>query len=495
MTVDICLVSPPQRAYNHYRPPLALALLSSFLKKNEIEVEIVDPISKQPIFGQQKKVIVDQIIRKIDELNPDIVGITCYTPEFNEVISLAKQIKENNKKIQIIIGGVHPTLRPKEFFFKNSPIDFLVIGEGEITLCELTQAVLRNNNFENIAGIAYYDKKKKKITQTKARSLIDNLDAMPFPDYEKLDMEYYTSPNPYAVRGVFLSSFYILVGRGCPSQCTFCVSSKMRKILGPGKSLRCRTAKNVVDEIEFLKKTYLIDSFYFIDDNFTLRKDLVSEICKELIKRRLKLIWCCSARIDTISEELLKQMKKAGCIQVDFGVESGSPSVLKRLKKGIEVGEIKRVFSFCRKVGMRTFANILINVPDETEEDINETIKLLDEIHPTITSFNIFIPFIGTEIYTQYEHKIRLKPREYGLLALPPRELAENPRFRFAKHNIDFNGFYVLNHKKYNSLFNFLPVYFSFNYLTQLIRSKRKKEYFFRFKDLLKEYVKQVCQK
>ncbi|MBL7085059.1 MAG: radical SAM protein [Candidatus Omnitrophica bacterium] len=186
-------------------------------------------------------------------------------------------------------------------------------------------------------------------------------------------------------------------------------------------------------------------------------------------------------------------MKKSGCIQVDLGVESGSLEVLKRLKKGISVEEIKRVFSACRKVGMRTFANILINVPDETEDEINETLKLLDEIHPTVTSFNIFIPYVGTAIYNQY--KLELEPKEYALLNLPPRELARNPRFRFAKHNIDFNKFYVLNHKKYNSPFTFLPDYFSSYYLNQLIRSKKKKDYLSNFKDLIKEYVKQAHQK
>ena len=491
-SVDICLVSPPQRAYNHHRPPLALMLIASFLEKHEIKTEIIDPKSEKDVFGPQKTIIVNQILQQIDDLNPHIVGISCYTPEFSDVLELAMKIREK-KDVVVVIGGVHPTLRPKDFFFKDSHIDFVVIGEGEITLYELTNAILKKNkNIKDIPGIGFYDKNKNEYFQTVARPLINDWDTMPFPAYEKVDMKYYTTPNPYTIRGLFLSSFYILVGRGCPSQCTFCVSVEMRKTLAPGKSLRCRSVKNVVDEIELLKRRYLIDAFYFIDDNFTLRRDLVSDICDELIKRKTNLIWGCSARINTLSEELLQKMKRSGCVQVDLGVESGSDAVLKRLKKGITVHEIKEIFKACHKIGMRTFANILINVPAETEEEINDTLKLLDQIKPSVTSFNIFIPYLGTEIYGS--QNINLSPDEYSLLGQPSRKLVLSPRFRLAKHDISYNKFYVVNHKKYNSLFAFLPYYFSVRYLRQVLKSHRKKEYFLQIGSLLKEYLKQIKQ-
>ncbi len=491
MCVDVCLVSPPQRAYNHHRPPLALMLLASFLEKNGIKTEIIDPKSTKEVYGQQKSIIVNRILQQIDELNPRIIGITCYTPEFNDVVELAKRIKEKKNEIKIIVGGIHPTLRPMDFFFEDSPFDFVVVGEGEITLYELTSTILKGNKtYENIKGIAYFD--KDEYFQTEPRPLIYDLDDIPFPAYEKVDMKYYTAPNPYAVRGLFLSSFHILVGRGCLSQCTFCVNAEMRKILSPEKSLRCRSAKNVVDEMEFLRKRYKIDSLFFVDDNFTSRRDLVFDICKELIKRKVNLVWSCSARINNLSDELLKKMKTAGCVQVDLGIESGSDAVLKRLKKGITVKQIKNVVKICNKIGIRTFANILINVPGETEDEIKDTLELLNEIKPTVTSFNIFIPYLGTEIYKN--SNLNLDPNEYYLLGEPPLKLVSNARFRFAQHNIDFNKFYLINHKKYNSMLAFLPDYFSSIYLNQLIRSKKKKEYFFQFKNLIKEFIKQVHQ-
>lgn len=491
MPLDICLVSPPQRAFNHHRPPLALMLLAGYLEKNEIRTEIIDPKSEEGVTGQLKSDIIDHIIQQIEFFNPRIVGITCYTPEFNDVVELAEKIKKEKKEIKIIVGGVHPTLRPEDFFFEDSPFDFAVIGEGEITLYELTHAILNGNqNYDPIKGIAYYD--GKKYVQNESRPMIPDLDKIPYPAYKRVDMNYYTAPNPYAVRGLFLSSFYILVGRGCPSQCTFCVSAEMRKILAPGKSIRCRSAKNVVDEIEFLKNEYKIDSFYFIDDNFTSIKKLVDEICEELINRKLNLLWGCSARINTLSEELLKKMKKSGCVQVDLGIESGSDAVLKRLKKGITVEQIRKVLFTCNKIGMRTFANILVNVPDETEEEINETLELLDEIKPSVTSFNIFIPYLGTEIYNN--SNLNLPPEKYRMLGEAPLKLVTYPGFRFAKHSLDFEEFYKTNHKKYNSLLTFLPDYFSIYYLKQIIRSRKKRDYLRKTKSLAKEYIKQVAQ-
>ena len=491
MSVDVCLVSPPQRAYNHNRPPLALMLLASYLLENRVSVEIADPKSEIAISGEVKNNIVNQILKQIENGKPRIVGISCYTPEYNDVISLARRIKEFDRNIKIIVGGVHATLRSQDFFFNDSPVDFVVIGEGELTLFELAQAILKGDkDFRNIYGIGYYDEEKNEYVQTEERPLIHDLDALPFPAYDKVDMKYYTAPNPYAVRGLFLSSFYILVGRGCPAQCTFCVSAELRKTVAPGKSLRCRSAKNVVDEIELLKKRYYIDAFYFIDDNFTLRKDLVSDICDELINRKLHLIWSCSARINTLSEELLMKMKEAGCVQVDLGVESGSDVVLKRLRKGITVKQIKEIFKICHKIGMRTFANILVNIPEESEEEVNETLQLLDEIRPSVTSFNIFIPYLGTEIYNQ--QNVNLSPAEYDVLGEPPLQLVKNPRFRYAQHKIDFERFYITNHKKYNSMFTFLPDYFSLYYLRLLLKSHKKKDYIFGIKDLAKEYIKQA---
>ena len=142
MSVDICFVSPAQRAYNHHRPPLALMFLAAYLEKLGINTKIIDPIAKYKVSVEVKRVIEYKIIEEVTKFAPLIVGISCYTPEFNDVLELASKIKKNINT-RIVIGGVHPTLRPEDFFFKDSPVDFVVIGEGENTLAELTQAILK----------------------------------------------------------------------------------------------------------------------------------------------------------------------------------------------------------------------------------------------------------------------------------------------------------------------------------------------------------------
>ena len=464
--------------------------LASSLERSGVSSSIIDPVSVSDVSGQRKTEVVDEILKSIERERPRIAGISCFTPEFNDAIALAGRIKELDSSISVVVGGVHATLRPGEFFFEGSPVDFVVAGEGEETFPELCRALIDGRgDFEGIRGIAFRDRRKG-LVSTAARPLIHDLDSLAMPAYDKVDMSWYTAPNPYAVRGLFLSSFYILVGRGCPSECTFCVSAELRKTVAPGKALRCRSARNVVDEIELLKERYGIDSFYFIDDNFTLRRDLVSDICNELTARGLNLLWSCSARINTLNEEILKKMKAAGCVQVDLGVESGSDAVLKRLKKGINTRQIREVFRACRRVGMRTFANILVNVPGETEGEVEETLNLLDEIRPSVTSFNIFIPYLGTEIYGS--SGLAIRPEEYWLLGEPPLRLVKQPRFRFSSHRLDFADFYARNHRKYNSVFNFLPGYLSPGYLARLARSRKRRAYFLGIKDLAMEYMKQV---
>ena len=292
-TDKVALISPPSRSFNHYRPPLALIYLAGYLEKHGIKTEVVDILADKQV--RDKKFYADRegvlltikkiILSRVKKINPDIVGITCYTPEYEETIELAKEIKENNPKVKIIVGGVHPSLYPQDFCFLESPADVVVIGEGEQTLLELVKIIREGGNLDQVKGIAYYDKINKKIIITEKRDFCQNLDEISFPAYEKIDMDYYTTANPYAIRGVFLRSMYIVYSRGCPSQCTFCVSKKLRCLNGTNKYVRLRSADNVFEEINYLKKNYKIDSFYFVDDLFTIDKEKVKAFCRLLINQ------------------------------------------------------------------------------------------------------------------------------------------------------------------------------------------------------------------
>jgi len=494
----VCFLSPPSRSFNHYRPPVALMYLAGYLEKNGYASEIVDIIYQQQVrdekFLKNKKKILHQterkIIKEVRRLKPDIVGITCYTPEYFEVLDLAKATKKINPKIKIVVGGVHPTFYPEHFCYRGSPFDAVVIGEGEVTMLELTRALRQKTSLRKITGLAFLDQKGKRVVTPK-RNLVQDLDSLSFPAYDKIDMDYYTTANPYAIRGVFLRSIYVLYSRGCPSQCTFCVAKKLRTCNGRGNYVRLRQPKKIFEEILRLKEKYKIDSFYFIDDLFTLNKKKVKEFCQLLIRADLNLLWGCSSKVTTVDYQTLKWMKKSGCVQIDFGVERGSNEALRQVKKGITIEIIKRVFRDCHRLGIRTFANMLVNIPKETEKDLEDIVKLLKEIQPTIVAINTFTPYPGTEIFEQ--HSRRFTKKDYPLMMKDPGWLTKKyPRkFRFARHQIDFQSWAGDYYKKFNQVIPNLKIYISRQYLSLLFHSKNKFDYLKQFHLLLKEFINQ----
>ena len=218
-------------------------------------------------------------------------------------------------------------------------------------------------------------------------------------------MDYYTNASPYAISGCFLRSMYIMATRGCPSQCTFCVAKNLKAYNGGGKYTRVRSASSLLNEIKELKEKYFIDSFYFIDDLFTINKENVLEFCRKFRQQHLNLLWGCSSKVSTLNEKIIKNMALAGCIQMDFGVERGSNEALNLIKKGITVEMIEKIFSLCRKYKVRTFANFLVNLPEETEKDLEDILKLIKRLNSEIVSLNIFTPYPGTEIYQNHGYK------------------------------------------------------------------------------------------
>ena len=476
---DVILVSPPSRAKSP-RPPLGLMYLSSYLEKEGITAEIVD------IKSCRYEEISDKIIESIKKASPIVVGITCLSTELEEVISLSKEIK---KRIDcyVVIGGIHPTVSPQDFLGSTSPIDFVVIGEGELTLTELLKTIKNEQDLWNVPGIAWFN--GGRIVRTESRLPINNLDELPFPAFKKVPMEYYTSPNIYAVRGILLSAFFIFTSRGCPFRCKFCSNKSVF-----GRRVRHRSAKNVVDEIEYLVNNYRIDGFYIYDDTFTINKQHVLNICEELRSRKLDLIWGCETRTDLISEDLIKKMKQAGCIQIDFGVESGSQRILDILKKDTTVPQIRNAFNICRKFHIRRFANFMINTPGETEEDIQKTVNLARELNATLNIFNVTTPFPGTDLYKDIETE--LSPRDYSKMAakISFKEFIDfiESRCKFSQHNINLERLLVnlwkefpnvqdlsfrLNKSYLKGIIKELLFIVDMRYLKVISKSKRKKKY------------------
>lgn len=490
MGIDISLVSPPGRSTDHYRPPIALMCLSAFLESRGITTEIVDAKvgASRDSRIESNGDAVELILTKLRASRPSIVGITCYTPEYMDVIELSGRVKQSCPGTRVVVGGVHPTLKPQDFFRENGSVDFAVVGEGELTLYDLVTRLSRGGSLDGVEGLMYRGGDGE-LRSGPPRPLIEDLDTLPPPAFDKINMRYYTMPNPYAIRGIPVSSFYMCYGRGCPFNCTFCVSKHLRKTSGPGKYVRYRSSENAVDEVELLKRDYLIDGFYIIDDTFSASLQNAMQFCESLIARRLKLLWACTTRVNQVSEELLRKMKEAGCVQVDFGIESGSEECLKRVKKGINLSQIKKAFEICGRIGMRTFANVLVNIPDETEEDLRKTVELLDLLKPSVCSINILTPFVGTDIYD--ESGLNLRPDEYEILGRPPLEIIQDSRFRFSHTGVDIAEFHALHYRRYNPLGNFASFLLSRQYLLQVLRSRRKLDYLRQVPEWYRELIRQ----
>ena len=496
---DIVLVSPPSRMINHYRPPLSLMYVGGYLQHRGMRVKIIDIPMKNIVRNKEffknidieLKKIENQMINEFKELNTNIVGITFYTPEYPEVFRLAKEFKKINPDVKIIVGGIHPTLYPEEILIeKNSPIDFAVIGEGEVTTFELVNCINSNGKFENVEGIAFLDKDSKKVIKTGLRKLESDLDQISYPAYNLIDMDYYTNAAPYAIRGCFLRSMYILASRGCPSSCTFCVAKKLRTFNLGKKCVRIRSSKAIAGEILELKKKYNIDSFYFIDDLFTIDKKNVSEFCSEFKNKKLNLLWGCSSKVSTLNENVIKNMADAGCIQIDFGVERGSDKALRFVKKGISLKMIKNVFQLCHKYKIRTFANILVNVPSETEEDLKDIINLLNVLNSEVVSINIFTPYPGTEIYDNSTYKF--SKEEYAMLISSTKLIYTYPeKLKFSSHNVNLLDWTRKYQNKYNGIWNNLKFYLSLKYIKILFKSKNKRNYIQNIFLLIREAINQ----
>ncbi|MEM4524082.1 MAG: radical SAM protein, partial [Archaeoglobaceae archaeon] len=345
-------------------PPLGISYLASVLRERGFKIKIIDDLVENLNFSDLIKRIRDSII----------VGITSTTPTFKSALEYAKKIKEVLPNVFVIIGGVHVTFHPEEAL-KNEFVDAVCIGEGEETIVEVAEKIEAGRSLEGVKGIYY--KEEGKIVKNPPRDFIQDLDSIPFPAFDLLPLE------KYSVLGKKLEVFPMITSRGCPFACRYCSSSLLM-----GHRFRARSAKNVVDEMEWLVDEFDAKHIAFGDDTFTLKKRRVEEICKEIKERKLEVTWSCSSRIDTVSEELLKMMKSAGCTAIYYGIESSSKRILEYYRKRISLERAKEVVKMTKKLKISTICSFIIGAPIETKKEMEETLKFAIELDPDYAQFS-----------------------------------------------------------------------------------------------------------
>jgi len=395
--MKVMLIYPPGTVYGSgmltSNIPMGMLYLVSYLKKKGIEVKFLDALaadSQRMIrvgdgrrYGMSEK----KIAFEIRKFNPDMVGIgTMFTAYFNDSLETAKIVKKVNKKIIVILGGSHVSIDPIKVV-KNKAVDVAVYGEGEETIYELAVG----KDLKKIKGIVYKD--GKKIIKNEQRELIKNLDDIPFPAWDNLDLGKYGLGGNFNMRKPV---FPLVSSRGCPGRCLYCsVNSVWRH------KWRGRSAKNVVDEMEFLINKYGAREFAFQDDSLSIDKTRLKNICNEIIKRKINIKWTTPNGIAhwTLNKDLLLLMKKAGCYRITFGIESGDEELRRWVGKPYSLSQAKELTEYANKIGYWTLATNIIGFPYEDMEDINNTYKFALNSDVDLAFFFRLGPRIGTPIY------------------------------------------------------------------------------------------------
>lgn len=439
----VCLINPPRiqpKAWGkpNVFPPIAMASVAAVLERKGHQVMIID----SPTEGWENLEELDATKYRVG-LNAEVVAgrIRGWKPEvviveipFSgwsktafEVVSTAKKV---NGDTVVVLFGLHPSSRP-EACLLDSEADFAVVGEPEVTIDELVDALqAKKTDFQNINGLCY--RENGKATLTARRAFIQDLDTLPLPARHLLPMKVYAEAvkqNP--LRGEITKPYTIVItSRGCPFNCVFCTHCIVW-----GKQWRPRSPKNVVDEVEHVIKTYGIKQIDFADDNMTWNRERMAQICDLIVERRLKFDWFTpnGVRADTLDEALLRKMKRTGCKKIRVAPESGVQRVVTDIaKKNLELKKVEDAVVAAKKVGVKVGCFFVMGLIGETKADIEETIRYaykLKSLGAESFVFSIAMPLYGTAFYEQAKAGgyIRDGFCDYALAATEP--LVETPEF------------------------------------------------------------------
>ncbi|MFZ5906060.1 MAG: B12-binding domain-containing radical SAM protein [Nitrospirota bacterium] len=391
-----------------YTMPLGLGYLASFLERAGYHTDIVDAYAKDYSPETIREIIRDRA--------PRIIGITCLSDQRASWFRLVKLIRETDAAIRVVLGGPHPTLMTRQVLTQVRP-DAIVIGEGEETMLELVRTWEKNGDPATVKGIAYLRGDEMVITGQRER--IADLDSLPFPAYHKVDLNDYSGWDfmnwIYPMFGLSRPPRYatISTSRGCVGDCGYCSAPLIWK-----RRWTRRSPANVVDEFEMLHREYDREFIILTDDIFSVNQERVIGICREILRRDLKILWGFETAVHYVSPEMLSIAKQAGCCCILYGVESASETVLQVMNKRIRREDVVRAFRITKEAGIVAGAFLMVGSPGENEESINRTIGLLREIQPDIILPQIAMITPGTRIFARAKEKGCID-EDYWLTDLP----------------------------------------------------------------------------
>ena len=412
--MKVLLINPPQTFYpGSEQPsgnlPIGLMYIAAVLQKADVEVEILDAFIAATFQKNGDAISVgmpfEQIKREIQNRKPDIVGISGpFTCQIENSIKVSDLAKEANPSILTVMGGPHVTLVPKEFLEETQNVDIAVIGEGEYAMLDIAQAFEGKKQLSEVQGIAF--RQNGKVVLNSSRPLIENLDELPYPAYDLVDMEQYLNPSKIGYRSFQDRAISMVTSRGCPFNCCFCAVH-----LHMGQKFRAHSAKYVLDHIQYVVDKFKVKNIFFEDDNLTLDIKRFEAICDGIIERKIKIGWETpnGVRADCLNLELLKKMKQSGASSIFVGVESGDQQILDNvICKSLDLNRVVQFAKDAKQIGLKTGAFYIIGFPGETKENMQRTVDFaLNLKRDYDVGMHLFMatPSYGTKLYKDCKTK------------------------------------------------------------------------------------------
>jgi radical SAM superfamily enzyme YgiQ (UPF0313 family) len=398
-----------------FRHPEYFLTAVAVLEKAGHEVQFIDATTHD--------IPEKELVKKVLDFEPEMVVIYCTTPSIYSDIHHGRMIKQKNKKIMTVLIGLHVSALPEESIKIDNSVDVVAYGEYDYTLRDLAN----KKPLKKILGIVY--RKNRKIYRNRPRLPIKNLDELPFPAWHHIKIEDYPDP------GKLYPFITLITGRGCPNYCTFCVNTPVmfKRVFRP------RSAKNIVDEIEYdLKLFPQIQEFMIETDTFTISPKHVRDFCKEVLKRKLDIVWSCNVRMNA-DLKLLPLMKKAGCRMLMEGPESGNQTILNNIRKGITIEQTKKLVKRAHELGFIQHACFIIGLPGETRETAEQTIQLAKSLPFDTIQITGLVAYPGTVVYDWAKQNGYLIPKDWNEWVSPEKEQVTVLNYpQFSKEEIDF---------------------------------------------------------
>ncbi|MGB2705877.1 MAG: radical SAM protein, partial [Candidatus Omnitrophota bacterium] len=383
-----------QEAWGTSWAPLTLAIMAAILRDTGFTVDLKDCSNDGISFGGLKKIIED--------FRPGLVIANTSTPSIVGDLKVAGLAKGVDKNIKTIFFGIHPTALPEEVFKENPDAEFIASGEPEYTVRDFALALRDNRPIGEVKGLIY--KARSGIIRNEKRPFIENLDELPDPAWDLVDIKGYRLP---ITQRPFL---LVLTGRGCPYACAFCAAGTFY-----GKKPRLRSPERIVSEMKRVKEKYGIKDFLFWSENAISERKQIYDISHGLAKDVPGVKWVCNGRVDMVDEELLKEMKKAGCWMIGYGIEAGREKVLRLMRKNITVKDMERAVALTKKAGIEVTGHVIVGFPGETKEDILETAKMAKKLDFDYIQVYCSVPFPGSALYEEAKKKGFIKSDDWAM--------------------------------------------------------------------------------